>query len=189
MIKKGTASFYSGLFFMSCIVLASCNQQKATEEERVSEVEFRVDSSYFDYAITDSFYTLSMPHLSGWKRDTFQQEGLEDPVIIVSHDTIRLALIFSSHEARQPNSYRFYTEAVEAGQFKDEVLDLSNFLKDGTRLTQMIIRNEEQVVFKLAYDQTEKTTELNIYIDKNQYNEKNILLTESIIGQINFITK
>jgi len=175
------------IIFISILsgIVWSCRETEP--EGRINTVEFQIDSSYFDYTRLDTFHRAVLPHLKEWQFDTLVNDQLDKPGYIVRRDDTAVALILTSHNPRQPSSYSFYKQMVQDSSLGTLVLDLSNFVKNEIKLTQLIMKNENQTIFKIVYDDGVSAEELDIYIDNNQYNEKNIRLTESIIGQINFI--
>lgn len=167
---------------MAIISIYSCQNQEATVP-RIDEVEFRTDSSLFDFSRKDTFGLFVIPHLKD-----FEPLSIDEPKTrILKHTNRAIKLVFSSGKERIPNSYHYYQNA-RIDTSREKVLDLSVYTKDKIKLTQLIKSIENQINFKIVYDSPVSSEELDIIIDKDHYNEENILVTESIIGQINFIT-
>jgi len=167
------------------ILCHACKEEKSTQ--RIAEVEFRIDSSYFDFSKIDSFYSCTIPHLINWNCDTILHTQTANTSFILTHKDIQLQLKVSEYEPRIPNSYSFYKQISLDSLLDYKILDLSNFIKNDSKLTQLIIKNEKQTIFKVIKDSPGYSCEVDILIENNHYNEKNILLTESIIGQLDFI--
>ncbi len=173
------------VFILVLLCLINCKEEP--KQERVQEVEFRLDSTYFDFAQKDTFHNMVIEHLEGWIKDTIQSDLNTNPSYIVTNSDLQVAVIFSKLQKRAPNSFNYYQKLKDDNTLQEEILDLSNFIKNELKLTQVIMKNENQTIFKLIYDNNTSTDELNIYISNTHYSEKNILLIESILGQTNFI--
>ena len=172
-------------FIFLVFLCFACKEEKATE--RISEVEFRIDSSYFDFNKIDSFHSCTLPHLIDWNCDTLISEHSTKPDFLLSHIDSTVKVVISEYDARQPNSYSYYKKISLDSSLNYKVLDLSNYIKNDLKLTQLITKSEKQTIFKVINDNPGYSCEVDIIIDNNHYNERNILLTESIIGQLNFI--
>ncbi len=178
-------SIFFGSVFILMVVQFSCNSD--AQQSRSNEVEFTVDSSYFDYSAVDTFHHTYIPRLEDWQLIPISSSGLEHDSYLLNKPEGSVAVIFSTHPSRSPSSYNFYKGLADDENFGNDILDLSNFVKNGIKLTQLIMKNENQTIFKVIYDNDNSSEEVDIYIDNKHYTEENIRLTESIIGQLNFI--
>ena len=178
---------FTAVFAIMLTSFLACKQEQSPKPEVSDEIEFRIDSSYFDFAVKDTFHNIILPALKNWNQKKIENSGLEKDSYLLIQDSLNVAIIVSSHDRRRPNSYGYYQNLIQEDKLNMEVLDLSNFLKDRTKLTQVIMKNENQVIFKIIYDNDQSSDELDIFVDKADYNEKNILLVESVIGQIDFL--
>lgn len=142
---------------------------------------FTIDSTLFDYGIVDTLQIISLPHLKDWNIS-------QNPAnfSLVSPDTtIRMEL--KSLPLRKPNSFKFYSDIQNIHALGMQLLDISTFKKDGSKVIQVILRNDSDFNFKLIEDIDGNSKEVNIFINHADYIEENIRIIESIIGSMKFI--
>lgn len=165
--------------------MSSCKQEHKSSNRQLDEVEFQIDSTHFDYSVDNyKFYRMSIPHLSGWEIDTLAEKSGNSESYALAKEGLKVVLIFSNAPIRHPNPNAYYKKLSATGELPGEVLALDDFLKSGTKFTQLILKNEHYTIFKIIYQDEQSSEELDIYIWNQDYVEDNIRLTESIIAQL-----
>lgn len=165
--------------------LFSCkNDQK--QEGNNEEVAFNIDSTLFNFERTDTFLNVKLPHLINWKVKK-QINDNEKGKIILTHPDSLLFVEIENFEARKPNSYNYYNNLFKKGDLAAQMLDISTYIKSDKKLIQIILKDLNNINFKLIEDLNGVSKEVNIFIPNLNYVDVNIRIVESIIGVLDFI--
>lgn len=163
---------------LSLIIISfffACKSDAPTQ--RIESVEFNIDSTYFDFAMIDTSESIVLPRIKGWKQDEANSN-------ILWSESENMQLLSGSEHLNHATSYKKYK--LKYAEDKSDMLDLSQFLKDDQKLTQLILKDDEWTTFKLMKDIGLESKFINIKVKNEHYVEQNIRLIESIFGLIQF---
>lgn len=176
----------ASISLLMLILLVSCqNDQNQRADRSEEEIVFNIDSSYFDFSVIDTFHGMYMPRIDSFMVVPIKTKALESDSYLLSKEDSSVAIIFSKHQ-REGSSLKHYQALSLDDNLEGQVLDISSYVKNGQKLVQLMIKNENQTIFKIIHDGDNVAQEMDIYIANDAYVEKNIKFAESLIGLIHF---
>ncbi|NNL91887.1 MAG: hypothetical protein HKO66_06625, partial [Saprospiraceae bacterium] len=148
-----------------------CKSDSKENKAAIEEIAFNIDSSYFDFKKIDTFQNVTMPHLKNWEVSTEFSNDNRKINVIMRKDSL-MYLNISNFTDRSINSFRFYKEQHKLNKLNGELLDISAYLKDGKKVTQLMLRDNSDINFKLIEDLNGVSKEVDIFTNVDAYVEE-----------------